>query len=150
MTSRLAFLAVALLVLSTGVVKGQFAAAQSSSILNHFADVNKSISIHISRDFKYKQAAVPPMHLNVPSAPGDPLWTGSVSAQSFNNGKFGRFYCWDAQGNLRSSYLFKVLRQCAILGDGGSFNNSFRIIEKKWFKNSIDQILTEFFRCTTW
>jgi hypothetical protein len=106
MTSRLAFLAVALLVLSTGVVKGQFAAAQSSSILNHFADVNKSISIHISRDFKYKQAAVPPMHLNVPSAPGDPLWTGSVSAQSFNNGKFGRFYCWDAQGNLRSSYLF--------------------------------------------
>ncbi|HEX6889736.1 MAG TPA: hypothetical protein VF141_03560 [Chryseolinea sp.] len=105
MTSRLAFLAVFFLFLSTVVVKGQFAATQSSAIVNHFVDVNKSISIQVGRpDFKH--ATVPPMHLNVTSVPGDPLWTGSVSAQSFNNGKFGRFYCWDAQGNLRSSYLF--------------------------------------------
>ena len=96
MTSRLVFLAVSLLFLSTDVVKGQFAATQSSSILNHF----------VGRDFKYKHATVPPMHLNVMSVPGDPLWTGSVSAQSFNNGKFGRVYCFDAQGNLRSSSLF--------------------------------------------
>jgi hypothetical protein len=46
------------------------------------------------------------MHVNFMSTPGDPFWTGSVSAQSFNNGKFGRFYNWDAQGNLRSSCLF--------------------------------------------
>jgi hypothetical protein len=106
MTSRLAFFAVVFLVLSTDVVKGQFAAAQSSSILN-FVDVNKSINIHVGRHtFRYKHATVPPMHLNVMSVPGDPLWTGSVSTQSFNNGKFGRFYYWDAQGNLRSSSLF--------------------------------------------
>src|SRR5687767_14491814 len=103
MTSRLVFLAVSLLFLSTDVVKGQFAATQSSSILNHFVDVNKSINIQVgSSDFSYKHATVPPMHLNVMSGPGDPLWTGSVSAQSFNNGKFGRVYCFDAQGNLRS------------------------------------------------
>ncbi|HMG91537.1 MAG TPA: hypothetical protein VK589_15870 [Chryseolinea sp.] len=107
MSSRLAFLAVAVLFLSTDVVKGQFAATQSSSILNHFVDVKKSIIIPIGRsDFKYRHAVSSPMHLNVMSAPGDSFWTGSVSAQSFNNGKFGRFYCWDAQGNLRSSYLF--------------------------------------------
>ena len=106
MTSRLIFLVVSLLFLSTDVVKGQFAATQSSSILNHFVDVNKSINLHVGGDFKYKYATVPPMHLTVMSVPGDPLWTGSVSAQSFNNGKFGRVYCFDAQGNLRSSSLF--------------------------------------------
>jgi len=107
MTSRLAFLAVALLFLSTDVVKGQFATTQSSSILNHFADVKKSINIPTGNpDYKYGHKVASPMYLNVLSAPGDSFWTGSVSAQSFNNGKFGRFYCWDAQGNLRSSYLF--------------------------------------------
>ena len=107
MTPRLAFSAIAILLLSTSVVKGQFAASQSSSILNQFVAVSKSISIPGgSTDLRYKLATVPPMNVNVMSVPGDAFWTGSVSAQSFNNGKFGRFYCWDAQGNLRSSYLF--------------------------------------------
>jgi hypothetical protein len=106
MTSRFAFLAAVFLFLSTDVVKGQFAAAQSSSILNHFVEVNKTINIPVvSSGQKYKHVTVPPTYLNM-SVPGDQFSTGSVSAQSFNNGKFGRFYCWDAQGNLRSSYLF--------------------------------------------
>lgn len=106
MTSRFAFLAAAFLFLSTDVVKGQFSAAQSSAILNQFVDINKSINIPVVNvGLKYKYVAVPPTHLNM-SVPGDQFSTGSVSAQSFNNGKFGRFYCWDAQGNLRSSYLF--------------------------------------------
>ena len=106
MTSRFAFLAALFLFLSTDVVKGQFAAAQSSSILNHFVEVNKTINIPVvSSGLKYKHVTVPPTHFNM-SVPGDQFSTGSVSAQSFNNGKFGRFYCWDAQGNLRSSYLF--------------------------------------------
>ena len=103
MTSRFAFLAALFLFLSTDVVKGQFAAAQSSSILNHFVEVNKTINIPLGP--KFKHVALPPTHLSM-SVPGDQFSTGSVSAQSFNNGKFGRFYCWDAQGNLRSSYLF--------------------------------------------
>jgi hypothetical protein len=106
MTSRFAFLAAVFLFLSTDVVKGQFAAAQSSSILNHFVEVNKTINIPVvSSGQKYKHVTVPPTYLNM-SVPGDHFSTGSVSAQSFNHGKFGRFYCWDAQGNLRSSYLF--------------------------------------------
>jgi hypothetical protein len=108
MTLRLTFLAAVILFVSTGVVKGQLAATQSSSILNQFVTVNKPIKIFVGRvDRSYaNNIYVAPMSLNVLSLPGDPSWTGSISSQSFHNGKFGRFYCWDAQGNLRSSYLF--------------------------------------------
>ena len=107
MKAKLTFLAAVLLVFSADVVKGQLAVSQSSSILNHFAvAVNKPIRIFVGSDQIYKDMTAPAMHLNVLSVPGDPIWTGSITAQSFNNGKFGRFYCWDAQGNLRSSYLF--------------------------------------------
>lgn len=93
---------------STGVVNGQLAATQSSSILNHFVNSAAPIKISVERvSGSYaNKAYVAPMSLNVLSVPGDASWTGSVSAQSFNKGKFGRVYCWDAQGNLRSSYLF--------------------------------------------
>ncbi|HEY5747437.1 MAG TPA: hypothetical protein VIU12_15265 [Chryseolinea sp.] len=33
-------------------------------------------------------------------------WIGSVTSQSYNQGKIGRYYYWDMQGNLRESYLF--------------------------------------------
>jgi hypothetical protein len=108
MNARLILLAALFLVFSANVVKGQLAVGQSSSILNHFAEaVNKPIRISIGSSGQiYKNITAPPMYLNILSVPGDPIWTGSITAQSFNNGKFGRFYCWDAQGNLRSSYLF--------------------------------------------
>lgn len=108
MNRKLAVLAVVIFALSTNVVKGQLAASQSYSIINHVAEiVKRPLKIALgSIDPNYKNTAVPPMHLNILSVPGDPIWTGSITAQSFNNGKFGRFYCWDAQGNLRSSYLF--------------------------------------------
>jgi hypothetical protein len=108
MNARLILLAAMFLVFSANVVKGQLTVSQSSSILNHLAEaVNKPIKISVgSRDQVYKSISAPPMYLNILSVPGDAIWTGSITAQSFNNGKFGRFYCWDAQGNLRSSYLF--------------------------------------------
>ena len=108
MNTRLILFAAMFLVFSTNVAKGQLAVSQSYSILNHFADaVNKPIKISVgSSNQTYKNVTAPPMYLNILSVPGDPIWTGSITAQSFNNGKFGRFYCWDAQGNLRSSYLF--------------------------------------------
>ena len=103
--SRLAFLAVVSFLFSANTVKGQLAATQSSAILNHFADVKKSLSIQFGNpDFRH--ASFSSVQSNVMSQPGQPAWTGSTSNQSFSNGKFGRFYCWDAQGNLRSSYLF--------------------------------------------
>lgn len=37
---------------------------------------------------------------------GDEYWLGSVTQQSYNKGKIGRYYYWDMQGNLRGSYLF--------------------------------------------
>ncbi len=33
-------------------------------------------------------------------------WIGSVTSQSFNNGKFGTFYYWDMQGNLQATRGF--------------------------------------------
>jgi hypothetical protein len=37
---------------------------------------------------------------------GDSYWVGSITTQSYNQGKIGRFYYWDTQGNLRGSLLF--------------------------------------------
>ena len=37
---------------------------------------------------------------------GDLYWMGSTTRQSYNDGKIGRTYYWDQQGNLRGSMLF--------------------------------------------
>ena len=37
---------------------------------------------------------------------GDVYWMGSTTRQSYNDGKIGRTYYWDVQGNLRGSSLF--------------------------------------------
>ncbi len=37
---------------------------------------------------------------------GNSYWMGSVTTQSYNQGKIGRYYFWDIQGNLRGSHLF--------------------------------------------
>ena len=52
--------------------------------------------------------AVPFLSLpvNTTSLLGDSYWMGSVTTQSYNHGKIGRFYYWDMQGNLRGSHLF--------------------------------------------
>jgi hypothetical protein len=46
------------------------------------------------------------MPVNTTSLQGDSYWMGSITTQSYNQGKIGRFYYWDIQGNLRGSYLF--------------------------------------------
>jgi hypothetical protein len=33
-------------------------------------------------------------------------WMGSITTQSFNKGKLGRYYMWDVQGNLQESRMF--------------------------------------------
>lgn len=52
--------------------------------------------------------AIPLMTLpvNTTALLGDSYWMGSVTTQSYNQGKIGRYYYWDIQGNLRGSYLF--------------------------------------------
>ncbi|MGC3948300.1 MAG: hypothetical protein QM762_27975 [Chryseolinea sp.] len=37
---------------------------------------------------------------------GEFYWMGSTTRQSYNDGKIGRTYYWDLQGNLRGSMLF--------------------------------------------
>lgn len=37
---------------------------------------------------------------------GEVYWMGSTTRQSYNDGKIGRTYYWDVQGNLRGSTLF--------------------------------------------
>jgi hypothetical protein len=37
---------------------------------------------------------------------GEIFWMGSTTRQSYNDGKIGRTYYWDVQGNLRGSCLF--------------------------------------------
>jgi hypothetical protein len=36
----------------------------------------------------------------------DMYWMSSMTTQSYNHGKIGRFYLWDVQGNLRESKMF--------------------------------------------
>ncbi|HZX74200.1 MAG TPA: hypothetical protein VFE57_07260 [Cyclobacteriaceae bacterium] len=38
--------------------------------------------------------------------PMDMYWMSSMTTQSYNHGKIGRFYLWDVQGNLRESKMF--------------------------------------------
>lgn len=37
---------------------------------------------------------------------GGSYWMGSMTTQSYNKGKFGTYYLWDMQGNLRESRTF--------------------------------------------
>ncbi len=39
-------------------------------------------------------------------SPTDFYWMSSMTTQSYNHGKIGRFYLWDLQGNLRESKMF--------------------------------------------
>jgi hypothetical protein len=44
--------------------------------------------------------------VNTTALLGDLYWMGSTTRQSYNEGKIGRTYYWDVQGNLRGSTLF--------------------------------------------
>lgn len=37
---------------------------------------------------------------------GGNYWMGSMTTQSYNQGKLGTYYLWDMQGNLRESRMF--------------------------------------------
>ena len=67
----------------------------------HFTGLREDRQTH------YK-LAIPFMSLpmNTSSFSGDPYWMGSVTTQSYNRGKIGRYYYWDMQGNLQGSHLF--------------------------------------------
>ena len=43
---------------------------------------------------------------NSNSFKGGNYWMGSMTSQSYHKGKFGTYYLWDMQGNLRESRTF--------------------------------------------
>ena len=59
------------------------------------------------RQMNYK-LAIPFMSLplNSRAFSADSYWMGSVTTQSYNRGKIGRYYYWDMLGNLQGSHLF--------------------------------------------
>lgn len=58
------------------------------------------------RDRVAYKSTVPALNMPASLPASDRYWIGSVTSQSYNQGKIGRYYYWDIQGNLRESYLF--------------------------------------------
>ncbi|MBL0741658.1 hypothetical protein [Chryseolinea lacunae] len=58
------------------------------------------------RDRVAYKSTVPALNMPASLPASDMYWIGSVTSQSYNQGKIGRYYYWDIQGNLRESYLF--------------------------------------------
>jgi len=97
---------------------GQFSVQKSSLPTFHFANAGDDLEKNADKSWSLpglsgdKQSiyrpAVPFMSLpvNTTSLLGDSYWMGSVTTQSYNHGKIGRYYYWDMQGNLRGSHLF--------------------------------------------
>jgi hypothetical protein len=50
-----------------------------------------------------------PMQMTLASSAsfkGENYWMGTMTTQSYNQGKLGTYYYWDVQGNLRESRMF--------------------------------------------
>ena len=50
-----------------------------------------------------------PMQMTLASSTsfkGENYWMGTMTTQSYNQGKLGTYYYWDVQGNLRESRMF--------------------------------------------
>gem|GEM_PF-2261728 len=75
---------------------------------------NSGIDGRLNRGFRLipdKQQHYRPKSLLLNNVAGsmdqtDTYWMSSMTTQSYNNGKIGRFYLWDVQGNLRESRMF--------------------------------------------
>lgn len=114
LTLPLAFIFIALLDLSASA---QLRARRSGTAASYFIqddhseDLVRKWSLPGLRGDKqttvYRPSApLLSLPVNTTSLQGDSYWMGSITTQSYNDGKIGRFYYWDIQGNLRGSYLF--------------------------------------------
>jgi hypothetical protein len=55
----------------------------------------------------YRPKSIPLITLASSSAHrGGNYWMGSMTTQSYNQGKLGTYYMWDVQNNLRESRMF--------------------------------------------
>ncbi len=91
-------------------VQAQFqlrARPESQEVLS-FAN-EKRTSYYLKADKQTKYTPSSPLLVNGLGGRenmSDQFWMGQVTTQSFNRGKFGTFYLWDLQGNLRQTQNF--------------------------------------------
>ena len=58
------------------------------------------------RQQHYRPRSIPLNTVTGSMQQADMYWMSSMTTQSYNRGKIGRFYLWDVQGNLRESQMF--------------------------------------------
>jgi hypothetical protein len=108
-------LAFSMVMIQVSVTIGQVAIRNNDDVLvfNSISSTGSVVKkgflpgLHQDRQITTKHR-VPVMTLpvNTTSFAGVSYWMGSVTTQSYNRGKIGRYYYWDVQGNLQGSHLF--------------------------------------------
>jgi hypothetical protein len=58
------------------------------------------------RTLNYRPKSVALQNSSSPTHWGEQYYMGTMTTQSYNQGKLGTFYYWDVQGNLRESKFF--------------------------------------------
>ncbi len=58
------------------------------------------------RTYKFQSPALTTLAGTNSSNQFQSMWINNVTSQSYNNGKFGTYYYWDVQGNLRDTRGF--------------------------------------------
>jgi hypothetical protein len=92
---------------------------QNSSLQSSYSTVfsqdtesffNSSLSgsfFTVDKQYLYRQKSILPItNFNSYSFKSGIYWMGSITTQSYNQGKLGTYYMWDVQGNLRESRMF--------------------------------------------
>jgi hypothetical protein len=109
------FLAFGIVLIQVSISTGQVALRKSVDVsgFNVAGYTGKNIKREILPGLRgdrqvVSKHAVPLMTVpvNTTSFSGVSYWMGSVTTQSYNRGKIGRYYYWDVQGNLQGSHLF--------------------------------------------
>jgi hypothetical protein len=106
-----------LLVLFESTAFGQFRVRNHSLPVSYFVNDNHEMistkkwslpGLAADKQSTIYKPSAPLLSLPVgtTSMQGESYWMGSITTQSYNQGKIGRFYYWDIQGNLRGSNLF--------------------------------------------
>ena len=109
-------IAFSIVLLEASVAAGQVGEWNNSPVVSpHYNATNFANTIkkeflpglREDRQSNYK-LAIPVLSLPSTSSTfaGESFWMGSVTTQSYNRGKIGRYYYWDMLGNLQGSHLF--------------------------------------------
>ena len=71
-----------------------------------FTNLSSGLKLYPDRQQHYKPKSISFNAVSGSFYQSDMYWMSSMTTQSYNRGKIGRFYLWDVQGNLRESRIF--------------------------------------------